>query len=126
MTVKKIGTRKYAYLAYRRGERVIHQYLGPLSSPRVQRKIRILEEEKKVPPGLTALFWDVDPSRIDLKRNARYVIERVLEMGGLEALDWLQRIYPTRLLIEMCEVSRKISEKSRLFWRIWFGAERVP
>ncbi|MBI2267541.1 MAG: hypothetical protein HYU64_20625 [Armatimonadetes bacterium] len=121
MTIKKVGKRKYAYLAYRQGRKVIHHYLGPLSSPQVKEKIRKLEAEKKVPQAICTFFWEVDPSRIDLHRNARYVIERVLDMGSLEALHWLQTIYPTRMLIETFEVSRKLSERSRNFWRIWFG-----
>jgi len=28
-----------------------------------------------------ALFWDVNPAKIDPKKNARYVVERVLDLG---------------------------------------------
>ena len=53
-------------------------------------------------------------------KNARYVIERVLELGGLDALQWLQRNYPTRRIVETLEISRKITTKFRNFWTIWF------
>ena len=108
-------------MAYRSGKKVVQKYLGPVSDPRVAERITGLESEKRVPERFYSLFWDTDPSKIDLKRNARYVIERILEMGRLDAVEWLQRIYPTRLIIETCEASRKISERSRNFWRIWFG-----
>lgn len=77
--------------------------------------------EKRIPDKFIALFWDAEPSAIDIKKNARYIIERVLEMGGMDAIQWLQRIYPTKIIIEVCESSRKVSLKSRNFWRIWFG-----
>jgi len=111
---------KYAYLAYRNGKKVIHKYLGLLSNPDVVRKIEELEKDRSVPENFHYLFWDTDPKRIDLKINARYVIERVLELGGLDALRWLQRNYPTRHIIETLEISRKITPKSRNFWTIWF------
>lgn len=119
--IKKISGRKYAYLAYRQGEKVVHKYLGPASNPQVMQKMRETAEEKEIPDKFSALFWDTAPSRIDLKKNSRYVIERVLEIGGLDAVQWLQRMYPTKLIIEICNTSRKISQKSKNFWMIWFG-----
>ncbi|MBI1912135.1 MAG: hypothetical protein HYS21_09045 [Deltaproteobacteria bacterium] len=73
-----------------------------------------------VPDEFYYLFWDTDPKRIDLKRNDRYVIERVLEVGDLKSLKWIQMIYPTGLIIETLKTSRKISHKSKNFWAIWF------
>jgi len=34
-------------------------------------------------PFRQSLFWDVDPKTIDPEKNAKYVIERVLEFGKL-------------------------------------------
>lgn len=35
-----------------------------------------------------ALFWDTDPMNLDLEKNAKYIIERVLTKGLLR--DWQQ------------------------------------
>jgi hypothetical protein len=121
IVMKKIGKREYAYLAYRSGKRVVHKYIGPASDPGVATRMAGIEEEKNIPGRFQPLFWDVDPRTIDVKQHARYIIERVLEMGGLDALYWIQRLFPTKLIMETCEVSRKISPKSRNFWEIWFG-----
>lgn len=115
-----IKNNKYAYLAFRSGTRVVHKYLGALSNPDVARKIKELEREKSVPEVFHYLFWDTDTEKIDLKKNARYVIEKVLDMGGLDALQWIQRLYPTKLIVETLEMSRKITPKSKNFWAIWF------
>lgn len=120
-----IKDKKYAYLACRRGKRVIHKYLGLLSNPDVAQKIKEFGGEKCVPGKYHYLFWDTDPNKIDLKKNARYIIERVLEAGGLDAIQWVQRLYPTKLIIETLEVSRKISPKSKNFWEIWFEASHA-
>jgi len=121
IVVKKVGKREYAYLAYRSGKRVVHKYLGPVSDPAVAAKRAALEEKKAVPARFSALFWDADPRDIDVKQNARYIIERVLEVGGLDAVQWIQRMYSTSLIIDTCETSRKLSAKSKNFWEIWFG-----
>lgn len=116
---------KYAYLAYRSGKKVAQKYLGLITNPDVARKVEELESERNVPEGFYSLFWDTDPKGIDLKKNARYVIERVLELGGLDALQWVQRLYPTRRIIETLEISRKITPKSKNFWAIWFRDDHV-
>ncbi|MEW5814378.1 MAG: hypothetical protein AB1798_03145 [Spirochaetota bacterium] len=123
--IKKIGGKKYAYLAYRLGKKVVHKYLGPASNKEVISKIEELRSEKKVPKKYYPLFWDTSPAEINVNKNARYVIERVLEIGDLNALQWLQRIYPTRMIMEVCEGSRKVSAKSKNFWEIWFGVQNV-
>lgn len=119
--IKKIGGKEYAYHAYRQGGKVVHKYLGHASDTQVMEKVQELAAEKRIPDKFLSLFWDAEPSSIGIKKNARYIIERVLEMGGMDAIRWLQRIYPTRLIIEVCESSRKVSARSKNFWRIWFG-----
>ena len=125
IVVKKIGNREYAYLAYRAGGRVVQKYLGPASDPAVRARRARHQELKSVPQRFAGLFWDVDPRKLDTKQSARYIIERVLELGDLDALAWIQKVYPTGLIIETCEASRKISPKSRNFWEIWFGVRRA-
>ncbi|MHB8482304.1 MAG: DUF6922 domain-containing protein [Nitrospiria bacterium] len=110
---------KYAYLAYRSGKKVAHKYLGLTSNPDVAEKIKEFKRGKNVPEDYHYLFWDADPESIDLKKNARYIIERVLELGGLDTLQWIQRLYPTSLIVETLETSRKITPRSRNFWTIW-------
>ncbi len=125
ITVKKIGKREYAYLAYRSGNKVVQKYLGPASDPKVAASRAMLEENRTVPARFHALFWEVDPKNIHVRRHARYLIERVLEMGGLDALQWIQRLYPTGMIIETCQSSRKLSPKSKNFWEIWFGVRHA-
>jgi hypothetical protein len=122
VVVKTIGGRQYAYLARRMGDRVAHKYLGPLLDPRVAERVSALRAEGRIPSRFHPLFWDADPGRVDLRRNSRYVIERVLEIGDLDAIRWTQLIYPTRLIMEVCRASRKVPPKSRNFWEIWFNA----
>ncbi len=124
VVIKTVGSRKYAYLAYRSGKKVVQKYLGAASSPAVAAKLKKLEAEKKVPKRFYFLFWDVEPAELNLQRYARYIIERVLEAGGLDAFLWIQNIYPTNLIAEICLTGRKISRKSKNFWSIWLNLEQ--
>jgi hypothetical protein len=121
VVIKTIGKNKYAYRAYRAGDKVMHRYLGKVSDKAVSERIEELKMEKGIPRRFYPLFWDTAPDRINLRTNSKYIVERILEMGGLDAFWWLQRTYPTKLIAETCGASRKISEKSKNFWKIWLG-----
>jgi hypothetical protein len=121
IVTKKIGGRQYAYRAYRTGNRIIQEYLGPVTDPGIARKIQASTEKRRIPVKFYPLFWDTDPSRIDVHRQRTYIIERVLEMGDLDAFLWIQRRFPTDRILEVCDSSRKVSPKSRNFWNRWIG-----
>ncbi|WP_181813338.1 MarR family transcriptional regulator [Gaiella occulta] len=42
----------------------------------------------RVPARLRHLFWNADPSRIDLERHGAYVAERLVSSGDLDGLAW--------------------------------------
>jgi hypothetical protein len=118
---KKIGNREYAYLVVREGKKVVHKYLGSIDNPKIVKLISDRKISTTVPENIFRLFWDTSPENVHLKRNARYIIERVLDYGDIDALSWLQRVYTAQTIIDVLSLSRNISEKSRNFWKIWFG-----
>jgi len=121
---KNIGGKKYAYQAYRVGNKVVHKYIGPAVSEATAEKIAVIKSTKKVPQKLHRFFWDVDPLKLDTKSNTKYIVERILEMGDLNAIQWLEWIYPAKVIMEVIETTRKVSQKSKNFWRIWY--EKQP
>ena len=120
IVTKRIGKNDYAYLVTREGDKVVHKYLGPSRSPHVKKMVEGKKDVSAVPDRLRYLFWDAILHKIHLKKNATYVIERVLEFGDLEAVNWLQRVYPARKIIDVLNLSRTVSGKSRNFWLLWF------
>lgn len=42
----------------------------------------------RLPPRLRHLFWNADPSRIDLDTHGGYVADRLLASGDLDGLAW--------------------------------------
>ena len=64
-----------------------------------------------------SLFWDVDPKTIDLEKNARYVIERVLDFGNAEEISWMFKRYPRAKIAETLHQPRsQVGPKSRALW----------
>jgi len=122
---KRIGHNSYAYTSEREGEKVIHKYLGPIDDPAVEKTISSYREVHAVPEVFRFLFWDARLEDIHVRRNARYIIERVLDMGNLDGVNWLQRIYPVQRIMEVLATSRSLSEKSKNFWRLWFNFENA-
>ncbi len=117
---KKIGKNEYSYLVSRVGSRVVHSYLGPTRGEKALRIAAIREETAAVPGRFRSLFWDTTLENIDIKKHARYIIEKVLDFGDLDAFKWLTDVYPGGRIKESLLLSRNISEKSRNFWEIWF------
>ena len=58
------------------------------------------------------LFWDVDSSKIDLKKNKRWLIHRVLEYGRIT--DWLFiiKLYGINEIVEMATTMKDIDRKT--------------
>jgi len=125
LITKKIANREYSYLVFREGKKVVHKYLGPANNPEVVKLVLDKEEVSTIPERMRYLFWDTSLSKVHIKRNTRYIIERVLEFGDMYALEWLQRVYPARTIADVIFLSRIITEKSRNFWMLWFGITDV-
>jgi hypothetical protein len=67
---------------------------------------------------LKKYFWDVDFSSLDLKKYKRYVIERILSLGDLEAVRWMMKNFNRRDVRSVAANSRRLSTKTRNFWKL--------
>lgn len=67
------------------------------------------------------LFWDTSIKNIDLKKNQRYIIERVLTRGFLEDFYLLLKLYTTNELKEAILKSRVLDAKTINFCSHYFN-----
>jgi len=74
----------------------------------------------KIPEWLEPYFWDVHIEDIDLKDNCVFIIERLLNEGDQEALNWLFGIYTEGKIKEAVLVSRGLSLKTARCWQNYF------
>jgi hypothetical protein len=74
------------------------------------------------------LFWEMSPARVDLTRDAHYVMARVLEHGMLDDVRWLVRTYGLeRIHAFLRDVGHpELSPRTLSFWRAFFRAGEEP
>ena len=70
-------------------------------------------------PRRRSLFWDVDPMDVDPEKNARYVIERILDYGEEDEIRWMWGAYPRDVIKHVLGLPRcVVHDKSRTFWEL--------
>lgn len=65
-----------------------------------------------------ALFWDTDPKRIDVEKNAPYIIERILDFGRDNEVRWMYRTYPKSPVKDVVKKSRSLQPRTRKLWTL--------
>ncbi len=65
-----------------------------------------------------ALFWDTNPDKIDIQKNAQYIIERVLDLGEDKEVSWLWKTYDKLLLKNTVLKSRSLRPSSKTLWTL--------
>ncbi|MFA4831271.1 MAG: hypothetical protein WC618_03820 [Patescibacteria group bacterium] len=65
-----------------------------------------------------SLFWDVNPKNIDVKKNAPYIIERVLDFGNDKEIKWLWNFYDKNLFKKVVRKSRNLMPQTKSLWSL--------
>jgi hypothetical protein len=65
-----------------------------------------------------SLFWDVNPQKIDVKKNARYIIERILDIGRDKEVRWLWNFYDKALLKNTVRTSKNLRPETKTLWEL--------
>lgn len=78
-----------------------------------------------IPAAQRWLFWDVDPQSIELERDRRYVLGRVLERGRLSDVCWAVAAYGLSGVRDFFEAGPhpEVSRRTLSLWRAVLGAE---
>lgn len=63
-----------------------------------------------------ALFWDTNPGNIDTRKNAQYIVERVLDFGNDNEVKWLYHFYSKSLLKKIVAQSRSLMPETKNLW----------
>lgn len=76
------------------------------------------------PDCIARLLWDVDPGSVDPERHSDYLIERVMQRGGFEAMRWLRARYPRETLAEFLRRrGDRLAPRERAYWALIAGVE---
>jgi hypothetical protein len=78
----------------------------------------------RIPRELAWLFPEVPIAKLDVNRDARFILARVLERGRMADVEWCLRSYGRdgirRFFAE--RTHSEISARTRRFWRVVLGA----
>lgn len=77
----------------------------------------------KLPASFKKYFWDVRFKGLDPQQHQRYIADRILEYGNIEAAQWLLAHFQKDVLKDTLQQSRTISPKSAYFWATFL---RIP
>ncbi len=75
----------------------------------------------KLDVKLKKYFWDVDFDALDVEKNTKYILERILDLGDEKAVRWMQKTFSKKDIQNAFKNNRKISKKSLNFWNLVFG-----
>ena len=63
-----------------------------------------------------SLFWDTDVKKLDIQKNAKYIIERIMDFGNDDEVRWMRKYYPKELIASVCKSSKQLHKSSRILW----------
>lgn len=62
------------------------------------------------------LFWDVDITLIDLKKNSFFIIKRIMTQGDKKDRNVLFNIYDKNMIKEVINQTREMPEHLKQVW----------
>ncbi len=65
-----------------------------------------------------ALFWDTDPKKIDVEKNAQYIIERIADLGNDKEARWVLDHYDRSFLRDVISKSRSLRPSTKNLWTL--------
>lgn len=77
----------------------------------------------EIPEYIKMVLWDVDTEELDLKKHWFFVIERIMDYGNENDVQWMLGTFSKEQLIEVVKKSRNLNRKTANFWALWFGID---
>ena len=67
------------------------------------------------------LFWDVDPEKLDYRKDKQFIIERVFVRGGMKAVVEIFKTYTINEIVEAVKNSRNLDAVTHNFCSNYFN-----
>jgi hypothetical protein len=81
-------------------------------------------ENTQAPEFLRTYFWDVEFEELQIKKNAFFVIKRVLDRGNLSDIRWLIKTYGKDEIKKVVMETRDLARPTGNFWADIFGLDK--
>ncbi|MCF6223960.1 MAG: hypothetical protein L3J34_09545 [Flavobacteriaceae bacterium] len=62
-----------------------------------------------------ALFWDIDPDTLDIKKHSKFIIRRVLQYGSIEDWEKIKNIFGLNKIVSTAKTIKDLDKKTASF-----------
>jgi hypothetical protein len=76
--------------------------------------------KRTLPKDFGKYFWDTNIDKLSVDGNYSFIIERLLELGDLDELAWVNNNYSKEKIAETLYKSRRISPKTGNFFSLYY------
>lgn len=73
----------------------------------------------QIPQQYKKYFWDTSQEQFTFDHSP-YVIERLLEYGNIDSLQWLRKTFSHDIIINTIKKSRRIGKKTANFFSLYY------
>ncbi len=80
----------------------------------------LTQEEKDL---LKPIFWDTDINKLDILNYTKYTIERILQNGRMEHINWMFQIFSDDEIIDAVKNSLIIDRRTANYWALYYKIE---
>ena len=74
-----------------------------------------------LPEEFRKYFWDVDYADLSLKKYPKFIAERILNYGDLNAIKWLETVLDREFIRSVVMNSRNLNPKTKNYWKLILG-----
>jgi hypothetical protein len=67
------------------------------------------------------LFWDTDLAAINLHKNKKLIIQRILNFGNEKTYRWMFQVYLVKDIIDAVKYDKNINPRSAVMIANYFG-----
>ena len=81
-----------------------------------------------IPGEHAQIFWNVDEAKLDLDRDAAFIITRILSQGAIAQTDWLRARYGDRKIRAVLRAprgARELSVRDVAYWALILGLPKA-
>lgn len=82
-------------------------------------------KNKRLPSNFNSYFWDTNFELLDLSKDAKYIIKRVLDRGNTNDIYWLVKNYDKNVIAETVLQTRDMAKKTANFWADYLNLDKA-
>ncbi len=69
---------------------------------------------------LKPIFWDTDINKLDIAKYKKYTIERILQNGRMEHINWMFQNFSDDEIIDAVKNSLVIDRRTANYWAFYY------